>query len=58
LQTYPRWPITISLSTDHMPALEQVEFYGFRPVRTLLTMRKRVDGQEAPGALDVPGVVF
>jgi ribosomal protein S18 acetylase RimI-like enzyme len=58
LQTYPRWPITISLSTDHIPALEQVEFYGFRPVRTLLTMRKRVDGQEAPGALDVPGVVF
>jgi ribosomal protein S18 acetylase RimI-like enzyme len=48
LQDFPRWPITISLSTDHTQALELVEFYGFRPLRTLLTLRKRVDGLEAP----------
>jgi hypothetical protein len=54
LQSYPRWPINISLSTDHTAALELVEFYGFRPLRTLLTMRKRVDGQEAPGAPGLP----
>ena len=51
LQDYPRWPISISLSTDHAPALELVEFYGFRPLRTLLTMRRRVDGHEAAGPL-------
>ena len=51
LQDYPRWPISISLSTDHAPALELVEFYGFRPLRTLLTMRRRVDGHETPGPL-------
>lgn len=44
LQEFPRWPINISLSTDHTSAQELIEFYGFRPLRTLLTLRKRVDG--------------
>lgn len=43
LQAFPRWPVTISLSTDHTSAQELVEFYGFRPLRTLLTMRKRLN---------------
>jgi ribosomal protein S18 acetylase RimI-like enzyme len=51
LQDYPRWPIGISLSTGHTQALELVEFYGFRPLRTLLTMRKRVDGAAAPNSI-------
>ena len=42
LQEFPRWPINISLSTDHTSAQELVEFYGFRAQRTLLTMRKRI----------------
>jgi ribosomal protein S18 acetylase RimI-like enzyme len=50
LQSYPRWPANITLSTDHTPALELVESYGFRQLRTLLTMRKRVDGQEPSGS--------
>jgi hypothetical protein len=45
LQDYPRWPINVSLAADHTPAIELVEFYGFRPLRTLLTLRKRVDGR-------------
>ena len=45
LQEFPRWPITISLSTDHTSAQELVEFYGFRAQRTLLTMRKRIGGE-------------
>jgi hypothetical protein len=52
LQDFPRWPINISLATEHTSALELVEFYGFRPLRTLLTMRKRVDGHTAPGNAD------
>jgi ribosomal protein S18 acetylase RimI-like enzyme len=47
LQNFPRWPVLISLSTEHTSAQELVEFYGFRPLRTLLTMRKRVDGNQA-----------
>lgn len=44
LQNFPRWPINISLSSDHTTAQELVEFYGFRPLRTLLTLRKRLGG--------------
>jgi ribosomal protein S18 acetylase RimI-like enzyme len=44
LQSYPRWPANISLSTEHTSAQELVEFYGFRPLRTLLTMRRRIGG--------------
>lgn len=45
LQNFPRWPANMSLSTEHMTILEMAEFYGFRPQRTLLTMRKRIDGR-------------
>lgn len=43
LQAYPRWPLVMSVSTDHTSLLDLVQFYGLRPVRTLLTMRRRVD---------------
>jgi hypothetical protein len=48
LQDFPRWPVNISLSTNHATAQELVEFYGFRPLRTLLTMRKRIGSEAAP----------
>ena len=46
LQDYPRWPINISLSTEHTAAQELLHGFGFEPVRTLLTMRKRVGSEE------------
>ncbi len=49
LQDFPRWPIQISLSSDHTAAQEMVQFYGFRPLRTLLTMRKHVSADHSDG---------
>ena len=46
LQEYPRWPIRISLPADQRSALELLQGYGFQAQRTLLTLRKRVGGQE------------
>ena len=45
LQEFPRWPVNISLSTDHSSAQELVEYFGFRPQRTLLTLRARVGAE-------------
>ena len=42
LQEYPHWPIQIALSTDHTSAVEMLDLYGFRPLRTLLTLRKQM----------------
>lgn len=42
LQDYPRRPINISLSTEHGAAQEVLQAYGFQPLRTLVTMRKRI----------------
>jgi ribosomal protein S18 acetylase RimI-like enzyme len=45
LQQVPRWPVNISLSTDHSSAQELVEYFGFRPLRTLLTLRAHVGAE-------------
>jgi len=42
LQDYPRRPVNISLSTEHGVAQEVLQAYGFQPLRTLVTMRKRI----------------
>ncbi len=57
LQDFPRWPITLSLSTDHAAAQELAEFYGFRSLRTLLTLRKRVAQDVSPDDGEFPGAV-
>jgi ribosomal protein S18 acetylase RimI-like enzyme len=42
LQVYPRWPVQVSLNSDHTAALERAEQYGFRVQQTLLTMRRKI----------------
>lgn len=42
LQEYPRWPVRISLSTEHRSAIDYLHSRGFVHVRTLITMRKRL----------------
>ena len=49
LQDYPRWPIEISLNTKHQTAIELLQAYGFKAQRTLLTLRKRIDGEAHDG---------
>jgi ribosomal protein S18 acetylase RimI-like enzyme len=46
LQEYPRWPVRITLPADQRSGIELLQCYGFQTQRTLLTMRKRVGGQE------------
>jgi ribosomal protein S18 acetylase RimI-like enzyme len=47
LQDYPRWPVNISLSTQHNAAQDLLQSFGFQPLRTLLTMRKRVGNDDS-----------
>lgn len=54
LQDYPRWPIEISLNTKQQPAIDLLREYGFRIRRTLLTLRKRIDGSEDTSGASVP----
>ncbi len=42
LQDYPRWPIRISLNTEHQSAIDYLERCGFAQQRTLITMRRRL----------------
>jgi hypothetical protein len=42
LQMYPRWPVHVSLNSDHTAALERARRYGFCVQQTLLTMRRKV----------------
>ena len=42
LAEYPLLPTEISISSDHVAALEVLEQLGFRTVRTLITMRREV----------------
>ena len=42
LQSYPRWPIRISINTDHGSAIDYLVRSGFAPQRTLITMRRRL----------------
>ncbi len=52
LQDYPRWPIRISINTEHRSAIEYLERSGFVLRRTLITMRKRLTedaDEQSPG---------
>lgn len=42
LQNYPRWPIRLTLSTEHQAAIDAALQYGFRAQHTLLTMRRKI----------------
>ena len=42
LQEYPRWPVRITLSRDHVAALEACREFGFYQQQTLLTLRCKV----------------
>lgn len=49
LDEYPRFPVTLELSTEHKQALAAAEALGFRVKRTLLTMRRPVQPQTTAG---------
>lgn len=42
LQEYPRWPVDLSLNSEHGAALEAAAAAGFVKERSLLTMRKEI----------------
>ncbi|MBP7963543.1 MAG: GNAT family N-acetyltransferase [Caldilineaceae bacterium] len=42
LQTFPRFPIRVELSTQHTAAAEVLESYGFHNAHSLLTMRYKL----------------
>jgi ribosomal protein S18 acetylase RimI-like enzyme len=42
LQEYPRWPVKLTLSSEHIAALQAAESFGFQQQQTLVTMRRRV----------------
>lgn len=42
LQGYPRWPVNISVATEHTAALDLLQYYRFHIQRTLLTLRKQI----------------
>ena len=42
LQDYPRWPMKLTLSSDHVAGLRAAEAFGFEKQQTLVTMRRRV----------------
>lgn len=42
LQDYPRWPLSVTLSTEHSAAQDIFEQYNFKRQPALLTMRKNL----------------
>jgi ribosomal protein S18 acetylase RimI-like enzyme len=42
LQEYPRWPVKVTLSSEHSAGIRAVESFGFQPQQTLITMRRRI----------------
>jgi ribosomal protein S18 acetylase RimI-like enzyme len=42
LQDYPRWPVKVTLSSEHSAGIRAVENFGFQQQQTLVTMRCRV----------------
>lgn len=42
LQEYPRWPILLTLSSQHTAAIAAARAFGFQEQQTLLTMRYRI----------------
>ena len=55
LQAYPRWPVMITLNTKQQPAIELLQALGFKLERTLLTLRKRIDGEDVAAGEGVGG---
>jgi hypothetical protein len=47
LQNYPRWPIRISVTTEHRSAIDYLVRSGFVAQRTLITMRRRLAEETA-----------
>jgi ribosomal protein S18 acetylase RimI-like enzyme len=47
LQEYPRWPVKMTLSSEHRAGIQAAEAFGFKEQQTLITMRRRVgDSQQ------------
>jgi ribosomal protein S18 acetylase RimI-like enzyme len=42
LQEFPRWPVKVTLSSEHHAGIRAVENFGFQQQQTLVTMRCRV----------------
>ena len=42
LQEYPRWPVKVTLSSEHSAGITAVKSFGFQHQQTLVTMRRRV----------------
>ncbi|MEZ4866189.1 MAG: GNAT family N-acetyltransferase [Caldilineaceae bacterium] len=42
LQDFPRWPVKLNLSSQHVAAVQAARDYGFQEEQTLLTMRKKI----------------
>lgn len=47
LRDYPRWPVQTTVSKDHVAAQEVLQRAGFHTLRTLLTMRLDVTGNNS-----------
>lgn len=44
LQEYPRFPVSLTVSTDHLAALDSFQRAGFQRRHALLTMRRKAKG--------------
>jgi ribosomal protein S18 acetylase RimI-like enzyme len=44
LEEYPRWPVSVRLSTEHTAAIQAFHLYGFTQQHALLTMRRKIEG--------------
>jgi ribosomal protein S18 acetylase RimI-like enzyme len=42
LQDYPRWPVKVTLSSEHVAGIGAAEAFGFQQQQTLVTMRRRI----------------
>ncbi len=42
LQDYPRWPVLLTLSSQHHSAIQAAKRVGFQEQQTLLTMRRKI----------------
>jgi hypothetical protein len=41
LQQFPRWPVKMTLSSEHLAAIQAAAMFGFQKQQTLITMRHR-----------------
>ena len=46
LQEYPRWPVKVTLSSEHVAGIRAAEEFGFQQQQTLVTMRRRIGDPE------------